>query len=279
MVMISHMDQIVNPYAPGAGQRPPDLAGRETEREAFGILLERLRASRPERGIMFTGLRGVGKTVLLEEFRSRAEQSSWIVAYVEAGMGRPFRLLAAQALTRSLRATSLRHRSSAKLSRAMRVFKSFSLKASPDGSVSIGGVDIEPERGRADSGDLELDLTELLVDLGEAASDFDAGAVLFVDELQDLPQADVAAIAGKSLHKVHDLTKPQGVRGRNSDNTKLREVLGWEPATPLHDGLEPTYRWIESQLRPSGRLAARTAQPSPAVPLPATSNILPAYSD
>jgi nucleoside-diphosphate-sugar epimerase len=72
-----------------------------------------------------------------------------------------------------------------------------------------------------------------------------------INELVDI----IAAIAGKTLHKRHDLSKPQGVRGRNSDNSRLREVLGWEPPTSLHVGLEPTYRWIESELRKAGRLA------------------------
>ena len=71
-----------------------------------------------------------------------------------------------------------------------------------------------------------------------------------IDQLVDI----VAEIAGKRIRKRHDLSKPQGVRGRNSDNTKLREVLGWEPSTSLYDGLTPTYRWIEAQLRQAGRI-------------------------
>lgn len=71
-----------------------------------------------------------------------------------------------------------------------------------------------------------------------------------IDQLFEI----IAALAGKKLHVQHDLTKPQGVRGRNSDNTLLRERLGWEPATPLEDGLRSTYLWIESELRKAGRL-------------------------
>jgi nucleoside-diphosphate-sugar epimerase len=65
-----------------------------------------------------------------------------------------------------------------------------------------------------------------------------------VNELVDL----VAAVAGKSIRRRHDLSKPQGVRGRNSDNTRLREILGWEPRITLRDGLVSTYRWIEAQV-------------------------------
>lgn len=196
---ICYVDPIQNPYAPGAGQRPPDLAGREDELASFDVLIQRLEANRPERGLMLTGLRGVGKTVLLEEFRSRAEARGWVVAFVEGGSRRPFRLLAAQALTSSLRAASLRHRSSATLRRAVGVFKAFSLQASPDGSLSVG-IDVAPVSGRADSGDLELDLTELLADLGDAAREINQGVVLLVDELQELPATDVEAIAGAAHH-------------------------------------------------------------------------------
>ena len=146
----TYVNPVQNPYAPGAGQRPPELAGRDSEIDAFSILVERLQSGQQERGIMLTGLRGVGKTVLLEEFRSRAEEQGWVAAFVEAGATRPFRLLAAQSLTSALRATSLRHRSSEKLRRALGVFKAFSLKASPDGSISIG-IDVDPEPGRADT--------------------------------------------------------------------------------------------------------------------------------
>lgn len=79
------MNPVQNPYAPGAGQRPPELAGRDAEIDAFSVLVERLQSGQQERGIMLTGLRGVGKTVLLEEFRSRAEEQGWVAAFVEAG--------------------------------------------------------------------------------------------------------------------------------------------------------------------------------------------------
>lgn len=210
------MDPVQNPYAPGAGQRPPELAGRDPERTRFGVLLDRLEAGRAERGIILTGLRGVGKTVLLDELRSTAERRGWVVAFVEAGQGRKFRLLTAQALTGSLRAASLRHRTSDRLRKALRVFKSFSLKAAPDGSMSIG-ITVDPEAGRADSGDLELDLTELLVDLGEAASGLGAGVLLLVDEPQELPLSDIAAVAG-AAHQTNRLRLPVAVAGAGLPN-------------------------------------------------------------
>jgi len=76
-----------------------------------------------------------------------------------------------------------------------------------------------------------------------------------INQLVDM----VAEIAGKRIRKRHDLTKPQGVRGRNSDNSKIRQVIGWEPRIPLREGLVPTYRWIEERLRKEGRLSQTTA--------------------
>ena len=175
----------------------------------FGVLLDRLASGRAERGVVLTGLRGVGKTVLLEELRSIADRRGWVAAFIEADTGRPFRLLASQALTASLRATSLRHRSSARLRGALRAFKSFSLQASPDGSLSMA-IDVDPAAGRADSGDLELDLSDLLVDLGEAADDFGGGVLLLVDEMQELPRSDIAALAG-AAHRVNRLLLPVAV--------------------------------------------------------------------
>lgn len=82
--------------------------------------------------------------------------------------------------------------------------------------------------------------------------------IVSVDELVDL----ICSIAGKRLRKQHELDRPQGVRGRNSDNSRLRTVLGWEPRTPLRDGLKVTYRWIEDELRKSGRLEPALAYAS-----------------
>ena len=210
------VDAISNPFAPGAGQRPPELAGRESEQSRFRILLDRLEAGRSERGIILTGLRGVGKTVLMEDMRSLAEQRGWIVAFAEAGTGHSFRLLASQTLTASLRATSLRHRTSSRLQRALGALKSFSLQASPDGSVSIG-IEVDPLIGRADSGNLELDLSELIIDLGGAAADLSVGVLLIVDEMQELPTADIAAVAS-AAHQANRLQLPVAISGAGLPN-------------------------------------------------------------
>jgi len=182
----------------------------------FGVMLDRLETGRADQGIMLTGLRGVGKTVLLEELRATAETRGRVTAFIEAAGSQPFRLLASRALTRSLRSVSSRHRSSARLKRALSVFKAFSLKATPDGSLSMG-IDVDAAAGRGDSGDLELDLSELLADLGEAAAELGAGVLLAIDELQALPKADVTALAG-AAHQADRLGLPTAVVGAGLPN-------------------------------------------------------------
>jgi len=177
------MDARLNPYSPGAGVRPVQLAGRDAELESFDVLRARAEAGRPDRSTLFYGLRGVGKTVLLNELAENAREAGWIVAKVEADLAgdrMPFRSQVASALNQSLRHGQRRGAASRFFGRALRTFKSFSVTASPDGSLSVG-IDVEPERGRADTGSIVADLTDLAVDLGAAARDLEVGAALFVD--------------------------------------------------------------------------------------------------
>lgn len=190
------MDARSNPYTPGAGVRPAELAGRAKELEDFDVLLERVRLSRPVRSDIFYGLRGVGKTVLLNEMLGRARLRDWIAAKVEAELqeGRtPFRNQLAGALNQALRQVHPDSRTKELFLNALRTFKSFSLKASPDGSLSIG-IDIDDQPGVADTGSLPLDLTELALSLGAAARESGIGALLFIDEMQNLSIDDLAAI-------------------------------------------------------------------------------------
>src|SRR5207245_11532140 len=147
------------------GRRPPELAGRDPELRRFDVVQARIEQVGTERGLIFTGIRVFGKTVLLNEFRARAERRGWIVAEVEAGEGRPFRSLVARSLNQALRSATGRHGLTEGLRRAMAVFKAFTLKIAPDGSLALG-IDLDPSVGRADTGDLEMDLTEPALDLG-----------------------------------------------------------------------------------------------------------------
>ncbi len=144
--------------------------------------------------MIITGLRGVGKTVLLNEFRRRAEQRHWIVAKLEAGGNRPQAAMAAQALNQALRSASGPAERRERLTHALAVFRAFSLKVSPDGALALG-IDVDAARGRADTGELETDFTELATDLAQAGADLGVGLLILIDEMQDLTGAELAAVA------------------------------------------------------------------------------------
>lgn len=192
------MDPVRNPYAPGAGTPPPELAGREQERRAFDVLLRRLSAGRPEQGLALWGLRGVGKTVLLNDFGSHAETAGWGTGYVELGGRGPLRpalaVVALQAAQSLARRPGLAERARA----ALRVVKSFSVTAMPTG-VSFS-VEVEPDRGRGDSGQLDVDLYEVLLELGETARAAGTGVALFFDEMQFAQATDLGAVLA-ALHR------------------------------------------------------------------------------
>ncbi len=212
------MDPVRNPYSPGAGIRPAELAGRDREIEAFGVLRVRARQRRNSRSIVLTGLRGVGKTVLLNELADGARNDGWIVAKVEADVGNanPFRNQVAQALNTSLRHAQGKNPKAGRLRAALRTFKSFSLKASPDGSYSVG-IELDPDRGRGDTGALHADLTDLALDLGNAAIELDCGVALFIDEMQHLKNDELAAIC-QACHESGQQNKPFYVIGAGLPN-------------------------------------------------------------
>ena len=190
------MDPVTNPYSPGAGLRPRELAGRDSEIETFGVLMERAASGLTSRSVVLTGLRGVGKTVLLNELADRTRKAGWIVGKVEAESsegGRPFRQQVAQTLNRALREATGSWGLVDRVRRALGTFKSFSLRTDPSGDLSIG-IEIDPERGRADTGSLDTDLTDLALDLSDAAFGFGTGVALFVDEMQELDGSELAAI-------------------------------------------------------------------------------------
>jgi hypothetical protein len=200
-----------NPYAPGAGQRPPELAGREAELEAFDVVVDRLSAGRPGRGLMLSGLRGVGKTVLLNELRSQAIASGWATGKLEARLEQGLRRPLATALFTATRELSVRRRAADRVRGFWSVLKAFTLTAGADGGWALG-LDVDAARGRADSGDLEIDLVELFTDAAELAADHDTGIALFLDELQDAPAADLSAVCA-AVHEVSQTSRPLLVVG------------------------------------------------------------------
>jgi hypothetical protein len=209
------MDPIRNPYAPGAGQRPPELAGRNRELEQFAVTLERVAAGRPERSMVLSGLRGVGKTVLLNALRGQAVTRAWGTGKVEARPDRSVRIPVAQAVHAAVREVSHRHRDPDRVDRVAGVLKSFALRtqlADRKGLRWSPPVDAVAVRGRADSGDLELDLVELFSDVASLAGDLGVGVALFVDEMQDIAVDELAALCG-ACHEISQQGAPLLVVG------------------------------------------------------------------
>jgi hypothetical protein len=210
------MDPVRNPYAPGAGQRPPELAGRDRELAAFEVVLERVARGRPERSLMLTGLRGVGKTVLLNALRSQAIARLWGTGKIEARPEQSLRRPLAAALHMAARELAPRHRAPDRVDRFLGVLKSFALRAAGAGAKMRDrwqpGIDVPAVTGRADSGDIEIDLVELLTDAAELASDVGTGVALFIDEMQDLGATDVSALCA-ACHELSQSAAPLIVVG------------------------------------------------------------------
>ncbi|GAA1250022.1 ATP-binding protein [Prauserella halophila] len=210
------MDPVRNPFAPGAGQRPPELAGRERELDAFDVVLERVARGRPERSLMLTGLRGVGKTVLLGELRSMAIRRHWGAGKVEARPDAELRRPLSAALHRAVRDLAVRHRAPDRVDEVLAVLKAFALKSNkPDAKLRDRwqpGIDVPPAQGRADSGDIEIDLVELLSEVAELATDVGSGVALLIDEIQDLSPADVSALCA-ACHELSQSGAPLVVVG------------------------------------------------------------------
>lgn len=195
------MDAVDNPYTPNAGASPEILIGRDEQTTAFATLITRLSRGRTEQSMIITGLRGVGKTVLLNEFLSIAQKAGWEVVEFEAVKNSEGRFR--QALSSQLKAALLRLSPRARWSdrsrRAAEILSSFSLSGDATGTWTIGW-DVPPAEGLADHGDLAMDLTDVLVGVGEAAAEQNRGVVLLVDEVQFLAAAQLEAII-QAIHK------------------------------------------------------------------------------
>jgi hypothetical protein len=208
------MDPIRNPYAPGAGQRPPELAGRDEQLRAFEVVLERVSRGRPERSLVLTGLRGVGKTVLLNALRSAAVRRHWGTGKLEARPDQNLRRPLAGALHQAVR--ELSHPRSDDVDHVLGVIRAFAQReAGANAKLRdqwAPGIDVPAVRGRADSGDIEIDLVELLTDLGGLAADVGKGIAVFIDEMQDLGPDDVSALCA-ACHEISQSGLPVIVVG------------------------------------------------------------------
>ena len=200
-----------NPYAPGAGQRPPELAGRDAELRGFDVLLERVARGRPERSVLLVGLRGVGKTVLLNAMRSAAVRRGWGTGKLEARPEQSVRRPLAAALHLAVRELAGRNDDEAR--HVLGVVKSFAQRETgAKGRAWQPGIDVAAIPGRADSGDLEIDLVELLVDAGGLAGSSGHGVAIFLDEMQDLGGDAVSALCA-ACHEISQQALPLVIVG------------------------------------------------------------------
>ena len=193
------MDPRRNPFAPGAGTPPPELAGRDALLERNAIALDRIRAGRAARPSILYGLRGVGKTVLLTAMRDAAEGEGMTIVAIEAPENRSLPGILVPALRAALLRLDRMKQATAGVSRALKALAGFAkLKVKYD-DLEVA-LDFEPEPGLADSGDLDADLADLIVAVGEAAQERQSAVVLVIDELQYVPEEQLAALIS-ALHR------------------------------------------------------------------------------
>lgn len=201
------MDRIRNPFAPGAGNPPPELAGRAALIEQAEVALGRVGLGRSTQSLILVGLRGVGKTVLLVRIKEIAEERGFRTAFIEAHEGKSLAELLLPSIRNLLFALSMVERAKEKARRGLRVLRGFlgALK------LSLGDLDLEigvdPERGVADSGDLESDLPNLLLVVAEAAKAADRSVALLIDELQYFDQTEFSALI-MAMHKISQANLP-----------------------------------------------------------------------
>lgn len=194
------MDPVRNPYAPGAGAQPPELAGRDELRETVRIALERVRSNRSAKSILMVGLRGVGKTVLLDKMREDAESTGVQTLRAEAPEAKSLPAILAPQLRQALLRLSRNERTRALAHRALTALAGFARALKVKYSDIEVGLDFDPEPGLADNGDLASDLQDLLGATGEAAEGADTALALFIDELQYVKEDELAALI-TALHR------------------------------------------------------------------------------
>ncbi len=218
------MDPRTNPYNPGAGLRPIALAGRAADIEAFEVLADRSRNGLMSRSVVFSGLRGVGKTVLLGELAGRALERNWLVVQVEAEHTQPDHFSIALALelaNAARRQRSWLDRATARVKEALGTITSFQASVGAQG-ITLG---IDRLAGRADSGSLQFDLIDLAETVGAAADEDGIGVILLIDEMQELTTDQMSAVC-RSCHRAGQAALPWFVMGGGLPNlpTRLAEA-------------------------------------------------------
>lgn len=201
------MDPIRNPFAPGAGTPPPELAGRDELRNALHIALERAKIGRPAKSAMLVGLRGVGKTVLLDRVRGDAEEAGIHTVRIEAPEGRSLPALLAPQLRQALLRLSQVEAAKDYAFRGLRALAGFASKLKVTFADIEVGFDYAPEPGLADNGDLEHDLQALFEQVGLAAKAAQTALAMFIDELQYVAEPQLAALI-TAMHRMEQRQLP-----------------------------------------------------------------------
>lgn len=199
------MDHVRNPFAPGAGSQPPELAGRDSIIEDARTALQRAMLGKHSRSQILLGLRGVGKTVLLNKIEAAAEELGHLTSFIEAPEGQSLAALIVPRALQVLRKLSALELAKAKSVAALRALRTFASAF----KLNFGeyGISVEPEPGVADSGNLEYDLSDLFVRIGEAAAAAGKGWTLLIDEVQYLKETDFAALI-VAVHKTNQRGLP-----------------------------------------------------------------------
>jgi len=217
------MDPISNPYAPGAGTPPPELAGRDDLRELVRVAVERVRRGMPAKSVILVGLRGVGKTVLLDRMREDAEAGGIQTLHIEAPEGRSLPALIAPQLRILLLKLSRNEQAKKFAQRALRALSGFAKSLKLKYQDIEVGVDLAPEAGLADNGDLEQDLLALLEAVGTAAQKAGTALIIFIDEMQYVAEEELAALI-MVLHRCAQRKLPVALVGAGLP--QLRGLMG-----------------------------------------------------
>ncbi|MBP6507028.1 MAG: ATP-binding protein [Opitutaceae bacterium] len=248
------MNPIYNPYAPGAGTPPPELAGRDELIETARIALERTRLRFPVKSLLLVGLRGVGKTVLLDHIREKAEGTGIHTLRIEAPEQRSLPAMLAPQLRQALLRLSNHEKARALAQRALRALAGFAKALKVKYEDIEVGLDFDPEPGLADNGDLEHDLQDLLDAAGAAAEAAGTALALFIDELQYVKEDELASLI-TALHRAAQRRHPVVLVGAGLPQLRGRMGRAKSYAERLFDFPE---------IGPLPALAARQALVKPA---------------
>ncbi|HEV7938437.1 MAG TPA: ATP-binding protein [Solirubrobacteraceae bacterium] len=192
-----------NPYTPDSGVRPQALSGRDTELAHLSSVVAQLAAGGTERHVLITGLRGVGKTVLLNEFETMCQEAGWPGETKEVGRATSIATLVGRTTRKALLQMSAKKRAGDMLRRALGALKAFEVAT---GELSFK-LDVAAAVGVADSGDLTEDMRDLFVAVGEAAQESGLGFALILDEIQNLSRSDYEALI-MALHRAKQRRLP-----------------------------------------------------------------------